>query len=105
MIKGDIVLIPFPFTDFTGEKLRPALVLINSSQDITVCFITSQLKWKEDTDINLYPSKLNGIKKQSLIRVSKITTLDKKLAIGKLGSLSNEEITNVNINLRQLLKL
>ena len=41
MKKGDIVLIPFPFTDLTGNKNRPALVLVESEEDITVCFITT----------------------------------------------------------------
>lgn len=45
MEKGDIVLIPFPFTDLTGQKNRPALVLINHENDITVSFITSKISW------------------------------------------------------------
>jgi hypothetical protein len=53
MKKGDIVLIPFPFTNFKGNKLRPALILVNSETDITVCFITTQLKWKEATDLEI----------------------------------------------------
>jgi len=58
MRKGDIVLITFPFSDLSGAKLRPALVLANTEKDLTVCFITTQLQWKEPTDISLFHLKL-----------------------------------------------
>ena len=105
MAKGDIVLIPFPFTDLTGNKLRPAVVLIDSSFDLTVSFITSQIKWADNTDIALPPSTLNGIKRPSLIRLAKIATIDKTLVAGKLGVLSQNEIIDLNQKLKTLLKL
>jgi mRNA interferase MazF len=105
MAKGDIVLITFPFTNLIGSKLRPAIVLIETNLDITVCFITSQINWQEQTDIVLFPNDQNGIKKNSLVRTSKIATIDKTLAQGLLGRLSANEITELNNNLKILFQL
>lgn len=82
MPKGDILLIPFPFTDLTGNKLRPALILAETSLDVTVAFITTQLQWKEPLNITISPDATNRIKKPSLIRLSKLATIDKALVIG-----------------------
>lgn len=105
MAKGDIVLITFPFTDLSGSKLRPAVVLVESPDDITVCFITSQLSWQEPTDVMLQPTIENSLKKPSLIRISKLATLDKALAKGLLGNLSQTELSELNNKLKLLLQL
>ncbi|MGB4850539.1 MAG: type II toxin-antitoxin system PemK/MazF family toxin [Saprospiraceae bacterium] len=105
MAKGDIVLITFPFTDLKGNKLRPAVVLADTNLDITVCFITTQTQKAESTDVLLFPNIINGLKKQSLLRTSKIATLDKTLAKGLLGSLNQSEITDLNSKLKLLLQL
>jgi mRNA interferase MazF len=105
MEKGDILLIPFPFSDLKGNKNRPALVLINSDLDITLAFISTQLKWKEETDILLKPTKNNGLKKESLLRLAKLATIDKNLALGRIGRMDANALKQVNINLIKLLKL
>ena len=105
MVKGDIILITFPFTNLSGSKLRPAVILAVTGLDITVCFITTQLQWQDDTDMLLFPVSTNGIKKQSLIRISKIATLDKVLAKGLLGKLTLSQITDLNNKLKELLQL
>ena len=105
MPKGDIVLINFPFTDLSGSKLRPAVILADTALDFTVCFITTQLQWEETTDVQLMPTSSNGLKKHSLIRTSKIATLDKALAKGLLGMLSTNEINELNNKLKILLRL
>ena len=56
MAKGDIILITFPFTDLSGSKLRPVVILADSNEDVTVTFITTQLKWREPTDVEYWAS-------------------------------------------------
>jgi|ERR1700691_886938 mRNA interferase MazF len=105
MKKGDIILVPFPFTDLTGDKFRPAIVLIESEKDVTVAFVTTQIQWKEETDILLQPTPENGLKKESLIRLSKLATIDKELALGRLGELDSAIVKLLNSNLKKVLKL
>jgi mRNA interferase MazF len=105
MKKGSIVLIPFPFTDLKGSKIRPAVVLSKSELDVTICFITSELKWKTEYDISIFPSASNGLKVQSLIRINKIATIDSALVLGELGELSNIEITELDKGLKNLFQL
>ena len=105
MAKGDIVLITFPFTDLSGSKLRPAVILAETTLDLTVCFITTQLQWQEATDVQLLPTSLNGLKKQSLIRTSKIATLEKVLAKGLLGQLNTNERSDLHNKLKMLFQL
>ena len=105
MKKGSIVLIPFPFTDLKGIKNRPAVVLFANELDVTVCFITSELKWQEEFDITLTPTDTNGLKTTSLIRVCKIATVDTDLILGELGELTQIQIKELNKNLISLLKL
>ncbi|REE01205.1 type II toxin-antitoxin system PemK/MazF family toxin [Marinoscillum furvescens] len=105
MKPGDLILIPFPFTDLTGVKERPALVLANNNTDITVCFISSKTHWNTTLDLKVTPSTENGLKKPSIIRVGKIATLSKSIASGLLGNLSNEDLLLVKHTLRIYLGL
>lgn len=105
MTKGDIVLITFPFTDLSGSKLRPAIILAVNTLDITVCFITTQITLRESTDIEITPTQKNGIKQPSLVRVSKIATLDKRLAKGLIGQLPSNEIKLIDANLKSVFQI
>ena len=105
MAKGDILLITFPFTDLSGTKLRPAIILAETNADVTVCFITTQTQWQEPVDMMLLPSATNGLKKQSLLRTGKIATLSKSLIKGLLGKLDTTELSGLNSKLKLLLQL
>jgi mRNA interferase MazF len=91
-VKGDIVVIPFPFSDLSGSKRRPALVLANlPGDDIILCQITSQLS-KDKFSIFLPVSKIikGNLPSDSFIRPSRIFTADKHIIIKKAGEINNE---------------
>lgn len=105
--RGDIVLIPFPFSDLSGQKIRPALVLSkpHKGSDIIVVFITTKHKSGKDFAITVSPTKQNGIKVKSVIVCDKIATLDKKIVLGCIGKLELSVQAEVNEALVQVLEL
>jgi len=105
MNKGKIVLVPFPFTDLSGHKVRPAVIIHASTKgnDFIVCFISSKENKKIDTfDLKVKADSQNGLKVDSVIKISKIATLEKKLAIGEIGSLDQKTIREMNTKLKAL---
>lgn len=105
MTKGDIVLVPFPFTDLSSKKRRPALVLLSGDLDIVLAFITTKLFYEEESSIVIESSEMTGLKKQSLIRLDKLVTLDKELVIGKLGKINGPKLSEVNQKMVKLYRL
>ena len=77
--------------------------------DVLLAFISSQTykKGKHDLflDINDKDFKNTGLKQDSLIKLDKLITLNKKIIIGKIGWLSQEKISEINIKLKLFLEL
>lgn len=104
---GTIVLIPFPFTNLSGAKVRPALVITSEGlgDDVIVIFISS-LKFKGSSfDVIVLPTKLNGLKIKSKIKCTKIATLEKKIILGELGRLEDKDFLKVKMNLKKIFKI
>jgi mRNA-degrading endonuclease toxin of MazEF toxin-antitoxin module len=87
--RGSIVLIRYPFTDSSGTKVRPALILspdilLKRLSDVLCLFISSNLPQQKEllpTDLILekdHPSFVKtGLKSRSVFRSHKIALLDK----------------------------
>jgi mRNA interferase MazF len=85
---GEIVHAAFPFTDLSSNKRRPCLVLAqcDSPDDFLVAFITSA-----------------GLKRPSLVRVDKLTTLHLSVISGAIGVMPDDLMRSVRQKLRLLL--
>ena len=90
-MKHKIVLVPFPFDDFSAAKVRPAVCLtdkIGKYHHIVIAFITSQIpKDKTESDITLETTDETGLKIKSVLRLHRITTIPAELIQRKLGQL------------------
>lgn len=89
---GKFVLLPFPFTDLTSAKLRPALVLYESENDVILAFISSKIPaHSSDTDVVITKFctsfKKTGLKVDSVIKLDKIATVHKDLILGEIGEI------------------
>jgi len=109
-MKGKIVLVPFPFTDLTASKLRPALVVYEGEKDAVVVFISSKIPSElSDVDILIkegYPAfKRTGLKVDSVIKLDKIATVLKDLIVGELGELDEDLRKEVNHKLKRIMEI
>lgn len=103
-----IVLVPFPFTDLTSMKVRPALIVSNDklkTDDVSVIFISSLVpRFISTTDYILRRDNQDfaatGLRASSIFKAHKIATLDKKIILGELGTLSERVQIQIDKRLR-----
>ena len=92
LARGDIALVPFPFTDLTARKVRPAVIVSPDPQrlDVVVAFLSSVIPPElVETDwvlpITHSEFTLTGLKTTSVFRMGKLLTLHRSLIMRKLG--------------------
>lgn len=103
MKPGDIVLIRFPHTNLHSGKLRPALVVAitpDQYQDVLLVLISSRIQQAiPDFDVVINYSdadfELTGLKVSSVIRLSRLATMDSTLINARLGSITSERLSQV----------
>ena len=101
--RGDVVLVPFPFTDLTTQKQRPGLVISSkdfndSSPDVILLAITSQISkdlQHSDYPLSLDEQKKGGLPKPSIVKATKVVTLSQALVRKTLGRLPQETVDQI----------
>lgn len=100
-----MVLVEFPFTDLSGSKLRPALVLAEKNNDVLVAFITSKTKNTDAEDLVLIADENNRLKNDSKLRLFRMATLQKKLIAGTLGYGKDSVLKEIDKKLLTIFKI
>ncbi len=92
---GDVLLLDYPFTDGVGSKRRPGLVLLAEHDgDILFARITSQDRAGE-WDVAVRDRTAAGLLHNSVIRMSKMVSLESMLVERQIGKLSERDRNSV----------
>ena len=96
-VKGDVIVVPFPFSDLTQSKRRPALVVAPlEGDDVILCQITSKAV-RDNYAIPLDDKEFatGSLQQASNIRPNRIFTADSHIVLYRVGSLKKEKLSEV----------
>src|SRR5205823_12088353 len=101
--RGDVVLVPFPFTDLSATQIRPAVVVCTdvyaaSTRDVIVAMVTSRPQTLP-TDYALQDWAATGLLYPSWVR-AKVVSLEGSLIRHVIGPLSARDLSEVETRLR-----
>lgn len=107
----DMLLVPFPFSDQSGRKVRPVIVISNNnfnkdSEDILVVGVTS-LASKDKHTINLTSNDLEEGKlfTKCYIKIENILKIDKELIIKKIGKIRREKLIVIRESIIKMIEI
>jgi mRNA interferase MazF len=112
--RGDVVLVDYPFSDRTGSKVRPALVVqgdrLNRRITDTILAAISRSTHRPSAerlfvDISTPEGARTGLRQNSMIQCENLLTHDQRLIIAKIGELSSPLLQQVNACLKSALDL
>ncbi|PIS39321.1 MAG: type II toxin-antitoxin system PemK/MazF family toxin [Candidatus Nealsonbacteria bacterium CG08_land_8_20_14_0_20_38_20] len=109
---GEVVLVPFPFTDWSNLKQRPALIISSQNfnrrqSDVILCAITSHIPEKFSPEEYFLPKTDQisaGLLKPSIVKIGKIITLNQTLVRKTLGKISKNTLREIFKGVYQILK-
>lgn len=106
--KWEVILVPFPFTDLSSTKRRPALVVspdsYNQNRDLVIAYLTSQLNTSARLgDYKLQKWRESNLPKPSMVRM-KFATIEKSIVIKKIGELESIDYEKIEENIINFFK-
>ena len=105
-VKGDVVVVPFPFSDLTQSKRRPALVLaVLQGNDLILCQITSK-SVKDDYAVALDQNDFasGSLNQESNIRPNRLFTADNQIILYRIGNIKKNKLNQVVDKVIEIIK-
>jgi len=97
LVKGDVVVIDFPFSNLKESKRRPVLVLkIPKGGDLIINQITGS-SYQKSVEIKIENKdfKQGSLKRDSFVRMDKIVSMEKSLVKYRVGSLKQDKVDEI----------
>lgn len=100
------MVVPFPFSDLTQAKRRPALVVaVLEGEDLLLCQITSQ-RVRDSYSISLEDKDFasGGLRQKSNLRPNRLFTADERLVLYKAGNIKADKLREVTRKIVDILQ-
>ena len=108
MTTGNIILVPFPFSELTNIKVRPAVVISTTKdkyENVIVSAISSVIPDSiSANEIIIESNSVNNLRVKSVLKVDRIVTIKKESVIAIIGSLSENELNLFKSVFKDLVK-
>lgn len=112
-MRNKIVLVPFPFDDFSSTKVRPCICLtdpIGKYEHIVVAFISSKIEQNvTQTDViieaSIHEFEETGLLISSVIKLHRLTAIPIQLIKRELGNLPAHQVDQLKQKLKTLFQL
>jgi mRNA interferase MazF len=103
-VKGDVVVVPFPFSDLSQANRRPALVVTDlDGDDVILCQITSQqVRDRYAVPLVSDDFEMGGLRQASNIRPNRLFTTDEHIILYSAGHVKPEKVQDV---VRQIISI
>lgn len=94
---GTIVLVPFPFSDLSGSKLRPALIIAFAGRGDWICAQITSQPYSDRIAIQIHESDFSGgsLNKISFVRPGKLFTANERLFRRYVATLRPEKLNSI----------
>ena len=114
--RGDIVLVDFPYSDQTGRKFRPVLVvqsdIWNQRLDDTILALITSSRHRRigaatqySIDISSPEGQQTGLRLNSVVQCENLITYDQSLLLRVIGSLSSKAMRQIDACLKAALDI
>ncbi len=97
LVKGDVVVLPFPFSDLSGSKKRPAYVAATlEGEDVILCQITSVARSDSYAVSISNKDFISGkLPVLSVARLNRLFSAEKSIIVRKVGNLNRSKIQEI----------
>ena len=106
MKTGEIILIPFPFAEYTNRKVRPSVLICltkDKYKDLVVASISSVVPDRlSENEILVYPDKTNSLRAKSVIKVDRMVTVKAEDMIAHIGKLGKNDLAEFKRRFKKL---
>lgn len=103
---GSIVLVPFPFSDLSNAKLRPACIVANAEKNDWICAQITSNPYSDNAAIEIDDSnfKIGSLRRISYVRPGKLFTANKIIFQKKIGILKKDKVDEIKTSIINIIQ-